>query len=107
MNVKIKNKTVVIEFESGQDGFGHSDVMAEIIRLLDEGIKKFVFDFQSVKISFNSSISGFIIAVSKKLVESGATIIIRDVSERDKDLLSLVGLANLGSGITYSDGEVK
>lgn len=102
MNVRIKNKIVVIEFESSKDGFGHSSVMAEIIRLLDEGIKRFVFDFKWVEIAFNSGICGFIVATAGKIVMSGATVTISHVSERDKETLKIVGLDSFGDKIMYN-----
>jgi anti-anti-sigma regulatory factor len=96
MHVKIKNKTAVIEFENNSDSAGHVDVMKEIIRLLDDGFKKFVFDFEHVSISFNSGISGFLVATSKKIVEAGAIVEIANLSDPDKDLLKAVGFDTLG-----------
>ena len=67
MHVKIRNKTAVIEFENNADTAGHDEVMKEMIELIGNGFKKFVFDFKWVDISFNSPDSNtFLICLIKK-----------------------------------------
>lgn len=95
MNVKIKNKTAVIEFENNTDTAGHADVMREIIKLIDYGFKKFIFDFKWVGVSFNSGISGFLITVTKKMIDVGAEVAFDNISEQDMELLRVVGLDDL------------
>lgn len=100
MHVKIRNKTAVIEFEDNRDSSGHSNVMKEIIGLIDNGFKKFVFDFKYVEISFNSGVSGFMITIVKKITESGADVVITNISESDKNLLKLVGLFSFSDKVS-------
>ncbi len=92
MHVKIRNKTAVIEFENNADTAGHDEVMKEMIELIGNGFKKFVFDFKWVDISFNSAVSGFLVVVTKKIVESGAVVIMSNIRDIDKDLLKVVGI---------------
>lgn len=95
MQVKIKNKTAVIEFEDNRDSAGHAEVMRSIVRLLDEDFRKFVFDFKHVTISFNSGISGFLIVTVKKIVECGAAVVISNINEDDMLMIKMVGLDDI------------
>ena len=95
MHVKIRNKIAVIEFEADGQNAGHAEVMKEIIRLLDDNFKRFVFDFKWVEISFNSGVSGFLVVTIKKLIDCGATVVIKNISKTDIELLNVVGLSDI------------
>ena len=95
MHVKIKNKIAVIEFENNSDGAGHAHVMKEIIKLLDDNFRKFIFDFKWVTIAFNSAVSGFLIVTIKNLIDAGAEIEMINISQGDLELLKLVGLSDI------------
>ena len=104
MHVKIKNKTAVIEFEDNRDGFGHQEVMKDIVDLIDRDFKKFVFDFKHVTISFNSGISGFLIVTVKKIIESGAVVAMVNINPMDTELIKMVGLDDIdktGTKVIY------
>ena len=104
MHIKIKNKTAVIEFEDNREGFGHQIVMRDIVKLLDDNFKTFVFDFKNVTISFNSAISGFLIVTVKKIVECGGVVEITNLKDDDVDIIKMVGLCdidNTGTKVIY------
>ena len=103
MNVKVKNKIAVIEFEDDTKECSHSKIMKEIISLLNAGFKKFIFNFDSVTIAFNSAISGFLIVTISNLIQLGATVIIQNISQYDMDLLEMVGLNNFNDKIKYEN----
>jgi hypothetical protein len=97
MHIKIRNKIAVIEFEKDNNGCGHAEIMKDIIRHLDDGFKKFVFDFKWVDISFNSGVSGFLIVTVKKLIEAEAVVVLKNINDQDMGLLKLVGLLDVDS----------
>ena len=98
VHVKIKNKTAVIEFENNSSSAGHADVMKEIVNLIDNRFRKYVFDFKDVDISFNSSVSGFLVVTIKKIVESGAVVVVKNISESNRKLVKMVGLDDIDGG---------
>lgn len=100
MHVKIRNRIAVIEFETGKpmEKMEHMRIIKEMVKLIDDGFKKFIFDFSAVDISFNSTISGFLLAVVRKLRDDGAIVEIDGITGDDLAMLKLIGL---------NEGEIK
>ena len=95
MHVRIKNRTAIIEFEANSDNMVHSQVIEEIVHLVSHQFNKFVFDFSNVKLSFNSTISGFLLAISKKLIESKVEVCIQNIAKEDLEMLGIIGMNDL------------
>lgn len=102
MHVKIRNKKAVVEFEdAGMEQVSHLVIIDELVHLVQNHFKEFVFDFHSLDMSFNSTISGFLLGIVKKLLENGASITFTNISEDDIETLKLIGISQIEGKVTY------
>jgi anti-anti-sigma regulatory factor len=101
MHIKIKNKRAVIEFESGLEKVAHIVIIDELVHLVQNHFKDFVFDFKSLEMSLNSTIAGFLLGAVKKLTENGATVTLQNLSENDLNILKMIGIEQISDKITY------
>ena len=102
MHIKIKNKKAVIEFESsGTERASHLLIIDELVHLVQDHFKEFVFDFSNLNMSFNSTISGFLLGVVRKLLENGATITFQNISDMDVETLRMIGIDQIEGKINY------
>ena len=100
MHIKIKNKTAIIYFETDQRYANHIAIIDEMVHLVQHRFKTFVFDFSGLEIGFNSTVSGFLLGVVRKLLECGCDIVIQNISNTDREVLELIGIKEIDGKIS-------
>jgi hypothetical protein len=75
----------------------HREILEEVVRLLDF-FKVFVFDFSGVTLQFNSIIAGFVLAMTRRLLDEGVDLTFKNLARSDFDVLRTIGLLDLAAG---------
>jgi len=94
MNIKIRNKIVTVLFEQSDKVqiANYDSLVEEIVKDSNNGATKFIFDFIDIKDSaFDSSIIGLVSGLSKHLKKKNALVVLKDVSDHGKDMISMCG----------------
>ena len=84
--------TVIVNLIKGNSGVDHEKITNQLIGLMNCGFTTFIFDFIDMDVQFNSIISGFVLLLVRKLIEHDKHVVLRNISEIDREFLELIGI---------------